>query len=361
MRIKSQGTKPIKIEDVARHAGVSTSTVSRALNGKPSVNRALAKRVFQTVEALRYVPNTEARTLVTGKSRLLGLLVPVPLEPLFTELAYWFADAAWSKGYEVLTCPTGADKQRMRCNLQRLLGRNVEGIAALLFDLEHDLIRELSALEVPVLFLSAPPQVAFARSLELNYLCGMREAIQHLAILGHRRIAFMAGSLETRTSALKCESYIRSIQEIGCTPMIERLVETEISFTGGMEGMQRLLRLSNRPTAVLCGHGVVAFGALRSLTQSGISVPGEMSLISFDDSHPPDCVVPSLTAIQVPRTELANTAVTVLHSLASEPGKRIPNSSCVLRTSLAVRESTSYPAGRVPPQGEGVPSGQLPS
>jgi DNA-binding LacI/PurR family transcriptional regulator len=343
---RQKGThKRQDIHDVARHARVSIATVSRTINGVSTVDKELAKRVWKAIRELNYFPNTHARALVSGRSRLLGLLVSEITNPFFPELVQGFEDVAIRHGYEILIGSTNYDPQRMKDCIRRMVERNVEGVAVMTFGIEGPLLEELALRQIPMVFVDAAPAQELMSAIAVNYHQGIREGVQHLAVLGHRRIGFISGPLIQRSAQLRKSAFLKAIEEIGLVPPPEWLIEGDHTLEGGMVSMEKLLRAPERPTAVMCSNDMTAIGALRLLTRNGISVPGEVSLVGFDDIHLAEFVYPPLTTVRMARNSLARAAVDALRCHIEAPDQEAPRPLLEVPTSLTVRQSTSYAHG----------------
>ena len=189
------------IRDVAKRARVSIATVSRAVNRISTVDPELARRVWKAVDEVGYVPNTQARALVSGRSRILGLIVSEITNPFFPELVQEFENLAVTQGYEVMIGSTNYDPVRTESLIRRMLQRGVDGVAVMTFGIEEQLVMKLVEREFPLVFVDAGPDLPNIRVLKVNYGEGIREAVQHLAALGHRQIAFITGPLRMRSAA----------------------------------------------------------------------------------------------------------------------------------------------------------------
>lgn len=318
-------------------------------NGVTSVSKGATKRDERSLEELGPSPLARAKTL-SAKRRLVGLLLSPHTEPHLSESVAWFQEAAWDRDYDVLTYSIRSHKQQAISCLRMLLERRVEAIASLILDPGPDLMEALSSVNIPVVCFDAIHAIRNGASLSVDYGHGVREGVQHLALLGHREIAFIGSTLECRTMKPKSEAFLLSLKEIGCTPSNSWLIETDGSFAAGMQSMQRLLELSPRPTAVMCAGDAATLGALWTLGQTRTSVPEEVSLICLDDCRFCDLMVPPITTVQIPLREFAGTAVDALKCLMEDPLGRIPKSALRVQTSLIVRGSTSYPLGRALPR-----------
>jgi DNA-binding LacI/PurR family transcriptional regulator len=345
---RQKGThKRQDIHDVARHARVSIATVSRTINGVTTVDKELAKRVWKAIRELNYFPNTHARALVSGRSRLLGLLVSEITNPFFPELVQGFEDVATRHGYEILIGSTNYEPDRMKDCIRRMVERNVEGVAIMTFGIEGPLLDELALRQIPMVFVDAAPAQERMSAIAVNYQQGIREGVQHLAVLGHRRIAFISGPLLQRSAQLRKSAFLKAMAEIGLAPPAEWLLEGNHTLEGGMTSMEKLLQEPERPTAVMCSNDMTAIGALRVLARNGITVPRDISVIGFDDIHLAEFVYPPLTTVRMSRNSLARAAVDALRCHIETPDQEPPRTVLEVPTSLTVRQSTSYAAGNV--------------
>jgi DNA-binding LacI/PurR family transcriptional regulator len=334
----------LDIRDVAKHARVSIATVSRTINSVPSVDKQLAERVWKAIGELNYFPNTQARALVSGRTRLLGLLISEITNPFFPELIEGFEEIAVAHGYEILIGSTNYDLGRMTTCIRRMLERHVEGVAVMTFGIEQPLLEELSSRDIPMVFVDAGPHGPLVRTLVVDYRKGIQEGVQHLAALGHRNIAFISGPLRQGSAQARKAAFIESIEEAGLEANPEWLVEGNHTLEGGMRTMKHLLSLKDLPTAIMCSNDMTAIGALRVLAGAGLKVPKEMSVIGFDDIHMAEFVYPPLTTVRMSRKDLARGAFESLRSVAEslEPSQQ---RQWTIPTRLIVRQSTSHPPG----------------
>src|ERR1700733_10278879 len=167
------------IREIARRAKVSTATVSRVTNRVPTVDPQLSKRVWKVVEELGYYPNTQARGLVSGRSRIFGLIVSEITNPFFPEIVQTFETLAVENNYEILLTSTVHDPKRMELSVRRMIERRVEGVAILTFGMEDALIEDLRFCKVPLVVVDVGPQAAGITNLRANYQEGIREAARH--------------------------------------------------------------------------------------------------------------------------------------------------------------------------------------
>ncbi len=338
----------VSIRDVARRAGVSIATVSRAVNRIPTVDPALSERVWRAIEEVGYLPNTQARALVSGRSRMLGLIVSEITNPFFPELVQEFENLAVAQGYEVLIGSTNYSPERTESLIRRMLQRNVDGVAVMTFGIEEELVQKLVEREFPLVFVDAGPNLPNIRVLKVNYAEGIRQAVQHLAALGHRNISFITGPLRLRSALARRDAFLRSMAELGLTVPAEHMSEGDHTMEGGMTAMQRLIDLPELPTAVLCSNDMTAIGVLHALYRTTHSVPQDISVVGFDDIHLAQFMLPPLTTVQMSCKDLASAAVEALRAGVEQDHPRAARTEWNIRTHLVVRQSTTFPRGTLP-------------
>jgi LacI family transcriptional regulator len=338
----------ISIRDVAKRAGVSIATVSRAVNRIPTVNAELAKRVWRAIDEVGYLPNTQARALVSGRSRMLGLIVSEITNPFFPELVQEFENLAVAQGYEVLIGSTNYEPARTKSLIRRMLQRNVDGVAVMTFGIEEDLVQKLVEREFPLVFVDAGPDLPNIRLIKVDYGEGIRQAVQHLAALGHRRIAFISGPLRLRSAVARRDAFVKSMGELGLTVPQEHQVEGSHTMEGGMAAMEQLLALAELPTAVMCSNDMTAIGVLHALYRTTHHVPEEISVVGFDDIHLAQFMLPPLTTVQMSCKALATAAVEALRAGIEKDNPRAARMEWQVPTQLVVRQSTAFPRGTLP-------------
>jgi LacI family transcriptional regulator len=333
---------------VASRAGVSIATVSRAVNGISTVDPELARRVWKAVEEVGYLPNTQARALVSGRSRMLGLIVSEITNPFFPELVQEFENLAVAQGYEVLIGSTNYDPGRTESLIKRMLQRNVDGVAVMTFGIEEDLVQKLVDRGFPLVFVDAGPQLENIRVLKVNYGEGIRQAVQHLAALGHRQIGFISGPLRLRSAVARRDAFIKAMRELGLKVPRQHLVEGDHTMEGGFAAMEKLTALSALPTAVLCSNDMTAIGVLHALYRTTHRVPDDISVVGFDDIHLAQFMLPPLTTVQMSCKELAVAAVDALRAGIELNHPKAKQTEWQITTRLVVRQSTAFPRGTLP-------------
>jgi len=338
----------MSIRDVATRAGVSIATVSRAVNRIPTVNPELAERVWKAIDEIGYLPNTQARALVSGRSRMLGLIVSEITNPFFPELVQEFENLAVAQGYEVLIGSTNYEPVRTESLIRRMLQRNVDGVAVMTFGIEEELVQKLVERAFPLVFVDAGPALPNIRVLKVNYGEGIRQAVQHLAALGHRQISFISGPLHLRSALARLDAFRKSMSELGLIVPDQNIVEGTHTMEGGIAAAEKLLSLPNLPTAIVCSNDMTAIGVLHALHRTTHKVPDDISVVGFDDIHLAQFMLPPLTTIQMSCTHLAAAAVDALRAGVEPDNPNASRKEWHIPTRLVVRQSSAYPRGSLP-------------
>ncbi|WP_254061883.1 LacI family DNA-binding transcriptional regulator [Granulicella sp. L60] len=344
-RAARKTSERMDIRTIATAANVSIATVSRTINRVPTVNPKIAKRVWEVIDRLDYFPNTQARALVSGRSRIFGLIVSEITNPFFPELIQGFEDIAVEHGYEILVSSTNYDPQRMTHCIRRMLERKVEGVAIMTFGIEEPLLEQLASRNVPLVFIDVGPERPGISILKVDYQHGIRQGVQHLAALGHRRISFISGPKRLHSAQSRAAAFSAALQECGIAVDASTIIEGDHTMEGGIAATEKLLAAKNRPTAVMCSNDMTAIGVLHKLYRAGLRVPDDLSVIGFDDIHIAQVTIPPLTTIQMSRFDIARAAVTALRNHVAHSSDSHPQREYNIETSLIVRESTGFPHG----------------
>ena len=331
------------IRTVAALAKVSIATVSRTVNGSPAVSDRLSKRVWQAIEQLNYFPNTHARTLVSGRSRLFGIIVENITNPFFPELIQSFEEVAVAHGYEILVSSSNSDPAILANCVRRMLERKVDGVAVLSFGAEEPVLDQLVNRDIPMVlaeFRLADPKVS---TILMDYNTGIREAVNHLVELGHRKIAFLAGPYKLHSAITRENDYRRALEAAGLGIQKKWIIECDHTLKGGVTGFGKLRALAMPPTAILCSNDMTAIGVLRAAYNAGLRVPQDLSVIGLDDIDFAEFTLPPLTTIRLSRHDLAQAAFEALRQQAEEPVAAKIQREFLVSTSLVVRGSTAPP------------------
>jgi len=333
---KSQGSGHMpasaNIYDVAKEANVSLGTVSRVLNGAPSVGEVTRTRVQAAIDRLEYRPSSVARSLALGATRSFALLVPELNNPLFGDIAFGAQDAADEADHVVIVYGTNGNAVRERRYIASLLDRNVEGLLLVDSILPPAELAPLVS-QVPVVQIGRRQNIPGSRTVDVDQELGARKATRHLLELGHRRIGMIEGSLENRAAVERSDGYFAALEEAGISPDRRRVARGTMNELGGATAMAELLERDKSLTAVFAITDLMALGAMSTLYRRGMVVPDDMSVVGFDDIRISEFLPVPLTTVREPAHDLGAAAVRMV--LNAEDG-----ASQILPTQLIVREST---------------------
>ncbi|WP_108989653.1 LacI family DNA-binding transcriptional regulator [Streptomyces coelicoflavus] len=339
--------------DVARSAGVSVATVSHVLNDTRPVLPHTRRAVLDAVEELGYTPNTLARSLVTSRTRSIGLAVSAISNPYFTEILQGVEASALEHGYGLLIADPHDDPGHERKVVQLLHERRVDGMIVAPSADPRDLVAYLARHRVPTVFLDRMVDVPEAEDTpRFDQVCAegaepTTGLVDHLAGLGHRRIGLVAGRPGLSTTRERITGYRHGLAAAGL-PFDERLlVHGDSEAAGGERAAARLLSLAVPPTALVTANNAMTIGALRAVRERGLSVPRDLALCCFDDFAWADLFSPRLTAVAQPSRDIGARAVRLLLERLAEPDRpartvRLP-CSFVHRTSCGCPEQPEKP------------------
>ncbi len=331
----------MNIREIAKRAKVSTATVSRTINRISTVDPRLAKRVWKVIEESGYRPNIQARALVSGRSQILGLVVSDITNPFFPEIVQAFENIAVEHGYDILLVSTVHDPGRMDTSVRRMTERRVDGVAVMTFGMEDLLLEDRELRNVPLVFVDVGPKRPRVGNIRIDYLKGIRQAVQHLAALRHEQIAFISGPLGLKSAKARRNAFEQAMSEIGLEIRKGGIVEADHTLEGGIRATQSLLSLPNRPTAILCSNDMTALGVMHKCYEEGLSIPRDLSVVGFDDIKLAQFVLPPLTTVRMSQTELARLAFNALLTELECEEVSEQGTEYLLETSLVLRDSTA--------------------
>jgi LacI family transcriptional regulator len=331
------------IRAVAAMAKVSIATVSRTINGSPLVSDRLTKRVWHAIEQLNYFPNSHARSLVSGRSRIFGIIVENITNPFFPELIQCFEEIAVAHGYEILVSSSNSDPAVLTTCVRRMIERKVEGVAMLTFGEEEPVLDQLSFHDIPLVLAEFRLEDPKTSTILLDYATGIRAAIDHLFQLGHRKIAYLAGPHKIHSAMTRENDFRTAMEAVGLPVQKKWVVECDHTLKGGVAGFDRLQALAAGPTAILCSNDMTAIGVLRAAYLKGLRVPHDLSVVGLDDIDFAEFTLPPLTTIRLSRGDLARAAFEALRQQAEESSPSNIDREFLVSTSLVLRGSTAAP------------------
>ena len=324
----------MRLEDVARRAKVSVSTVSRVVNNQEAVRPATRRRVLNAIGELNYTPNLQARTLVSGQSKILGIIVSNLKNPFFVDVFHLFEAYATAQGYELLLANTNYDPERLAQSIRLMLGRCVAGIAIAVSEMLPKETAEIIAARTPVVCFNTGEGQPDLEHIRLDSRKGMRKLVEHLYSMGHRRMAYIGHEHVFKTTDERRSTFTEVAETLG----IEHIELPIVSQDGWKEGRDAVRLLVDRgfdASGIVCVNDITAFGVLRELHTRGIRVPEEVSVTGFDNVDVSQFACPSLTTAHIPCDEVAQM---MIKALIAKPGEAVGNYT--VDPEIIVREST---------------------
>jgi DNA-binding LacI/PurR family transcriptional regulator len=336
----------MNIKAVARRAGVSTATVSRTINGSDKVTPKTAERVRRAIAALQFYPNTNARSLGSGRSSLYGLIISDITNPFFPELVKAFEDIAVGHGQEVLVANTNYDPARMESCVTRMVQRKVDGVAIMTSEMEDRLVKVFNHRDIPLVFMDVGVPGPGVSRVWVDHAAGVAMAMDHLVSLGHRRIAFISGPLDLFSARTRFHAFKESLERHGLRAEPGLIQEANHRADGGHDGMLRILDSGAKPTAVVASNDLTAIGAMGAIHERGLRIPDDISIVGYDDIVLSAYTQPPLTTLRLPRNEIATAAFHALYDTRQQASKvQQDGANYNILPALVLRNSTGPAKG----------------
>jgi LacI family transcriptional regulator len=328
----------VSLRDVAQKAGVSAGTVSNVLNRPQIVAPATLRRVRKTIDSMGFVPNGFARHLRAGFSRTLGLVVPDVANPFFTEVARGVEDAANKHDYAVFLCNSDESAEKEERYLSVLIGQQVRGILITPADNRPDRLDRLRERGIAVVLLDRESITAHQCSVSVDDVRGGEIGIQHLASLGHTRIAWVNGP----ESIPQCADRAVGVATAAHTAKVSvKTIRASLMNTiTGEEVTREILALDDMPTAIFCANDLLALGVMRALISAGIKIPEHISILGYDDILFAASAAIPLSSVAQPAYQLGVTAAELILSECDD-SKIHAHQQIRFQPHLIVRSSTS--------------------
>ncbi|TDT51863.1 LacI family transcriptional regulator [Enterobacter sp. AG5470] len=308
------------MKDVARLAGVSTSTVSHVINNDRFVSDAIREKVDAAIKTLNNAPSALARSLKINQTRTIGMLITASTNPFYSELVRGVERSCFERGYSLVLCNTEGDEQRMNRNLETLMQKRVDGLLLLCTETHQpsqEIMRRYPS--IPTVMMDWAPFDGDSDLIQDNSLFGGDMATQYLIDKGYTRIACITGPLDKTPARLRLEGYREAMIRAGLTIREGDEIESDFEFGGGFDAMKSLLAMNERPQAVFIGNDAMAVGAYQALYQAGLKIPEDMAIVGYDDIELARYMTPPLTTIHQPKDELGELAIDVLIHRMAEP------------------------------------------
>lgn len=326
----------VTLEEIARAAGVSPSTVSRILNGSARVLPEKQKAVEEAIARFNYRPNVLARSLASGKTDTIGVLTQTVSSPFYAEWLRGIEDGLSEPGFTPLFVSSRWNVKDEMSRVEQFIARRVDGMILLHAQLDEASLIDYSR-HAPLLVLGRSVQNSAAlASLPIDNLQGARDATRHLIAQGHRKIAFIAGPPNHEDAIERLDGYRLALEEAGIGFDAELVEQGDYLETGGVVAMERLFARGPAFTAVFCSNDQTAYGARLTLFHRGLRVPTDISLVGFDDLPTSSYMTPPLTTVRQPTYEIGRLAAQgIVQMIRKQPVALNP-----IPLTLVTRETT---------------------
>jgi LacI family transcriptional regulator len=329
------------ITDVAKMAGVSTSTVSHVINKTRFVSEELVERVNRAINGLNYQPSALARSLRTKTSGTIGIVIPDNTNPFFAEVVRGIEDFYYEHGYSVFLCNSDGDPDKEYRHLKLLRDKSVDGLILVSSGDDRDSQELLNEGKIPNVIIDREVKTLHTDSVLIDNFHGGYEATSHLIKLGHRRIGCITGPSQVTPSGQRLNGYIKALDDNGISSDENLIITGDFKSQSGHIGLKQLMQNSPPPTAIFACNDLMAIGALAASREIGPEIPKQLSLVGFDDIALASLVVPKLTTVAQPKRDLGETGAKLLLQQITEDKKQ--ESVIILKPNLIKRDSTAPP------------------
>jgi DNA-binding LacI/PurR family transcriptional regulator len=330
------------LAQVAKKAGVSSATVSRVLNNASVVKNSTRARVMRAARELNYHPNLHARSLARGHSRTLGIILSNMENPFFFDIFRTLESLARGRGYEAVVANTGYRSEQLVSSVQLMIGWRVAGLAAIVSEMDDDLIQTITDSRVPCVFYDVGKPSRNITNVRVDYRQGVNKTVEYLHNLGHTRIAFVGHHASLAPINERRSAFLEAVSRFAPGAQTQ-VTEGTDGLQGGCQAAHEILASGFKPTAIVCVNDFMAVGVLRELRAQGIGVPQDISVTGFDNIGLSEFCSPPLTTVHIPRDQIGRT---IFEFLVPDPRRpRTKGHEVVINPELVVRESTGPARG----------------
>jgi len=330
------------MKDIARDLGVSVVTVSKVLRNHSDISAETRKRVLLRMKELHYQPNPAARALVTGRTNLIGLIVPDLVHPFFAEVAKGISSSLRSQQYSLIIASSEEDASLERREINQMLARRVDALILASTQSSPETVRRIQDQNLPYVLLDRRIAGVLANFVGIDDVIAGEVATTHLLQIGCKTIAHLGGS-DVSTAVDRQVGYSRTLARAGMSLSSEYIVTYDRSDdsgdSAGYNGMKKLLKLTPRPDGVFCLNDPVAMGAMRAVVEAGLRIPSDVAIVGCGNVHYDDLLIVPLTSIDQGSHDLGISAAKMAMSLIKRKGEG-PAKNLIMPAKLVVRASS---------------------
>jgi len=327
----------VTIKDIAREANISYSTVSRALSGHPQVNEETRNNILKIANEMGYTPNALAKGLVSKNTYTIGLIISDITNPFFAEVAQGVEDCANRYGYQVFLCNSNWNVQREKECLYRLHSSRVDGIVISPASSDSSHIVD-SQFNVPIVFAAQKPQSNGCNYVTVDDFKSSTIAVEYLVKLGHRKIAYIGGLLNTNSGVARFNGYKSTLEKHNIPVILNNIMHGDYTQASGYKLAKELLLNHELPTAIVAVNDITALGVIQAVEEYGLNVPRDISVIGFDDISFASLDKILLTTIYLPKYGIGEESVELLIQKIQNP-KDNEGKHKILEPKLIVRKT----------------------
>ena len=333
----------VSIKDIAKAAGVSHPTVSRALSDSPLISEETKVRIQRLAQEMGYSPNALARGLVTRQTYSVGVVVTTIADPFVAEIVQGIEATAHDHGYTVILCNSESTPEREIASVEMLRSERVDGVIVTASRVGALYLEYLEQIGGPIVLINNHNEESgrYTFSVSVDNRHGGRLAAEHLVQLGHRRIAYVAGPANHSSDLDRLAGYRQALVKGGIEPDPAWVVPGNGRPDGGEEALQTILALDPRPTAVFCYNDMTAIGLIHAAQQAGLAIPQDMAVVGFDDILFASYLYPPLTTVAQPKVEMGQQAMHMMLSLITAKEESEEDlANVIVKGKLIVRASS---------------------
>jgi DNA-binding LacI/PurR family transcriptional regulator len=339
----------VSIKDIAEAAGVSHSTVSRALSDSPLVKAETKARIQRLAQEMGYSPDAIARSLVTQKTHTVGVVVTAITDPFVAEVVQGIEDTAQENDYSVILASSAAEPERELAAVEMLRAKRVDGVIVTSSRVGALYLEHLERIGVPVVLVNNHNEQSgrYTFSVSVDNQHGGYLATHHLIERGHRRIGYVTGPADHSDDAERLAGYRQALDEVGIPFDPALVVPGNGRLDGGVQALRTLASLAELPSAAFCYNDMTAIGLMSAARRAGISVPEGLAVVGFDDVPLAAHVNPPLTTVAQPQRDMGRQAMDMALALMTADDSTTSFSDIVIKGKLVVRESSEFKAAYV--------------
>ncbi|HOJ61283.1 MAG TPA: LacI family DNA-binding transcriptional regulator [bacterium] len=327
----------VTLKEIARRAGVTANTVSRALNNRGGISKETQRRILKIAHEMNYIPDRIASSLRSMKSNLIGVMVPNVSTANWADILRGVEDCAYENGFQILLSNSQEERAREKAILEQFRSLRVQGLILMPSFESQELIRTIAGLPTPCVLINRRYMGYEIPFVMPDNVHGIRQAVAHLVNRGHERIGFVNGHPGSMTSQIRYNAFTESMRESGIDLAGCPAIMCKGSCASATEAARKLLEEHPQVTALMCFSDLIAFGAYKAIQEGGRKIPGDIAVVGFDDVDLATIVSPPLTTVHIPRYDMGKTAMRML--LKAMAGEKIEPLGQFMETRLVVRES----------------------